>query len=51
MDHYKTERYLPYLQDILSGYNKTSHSSIGVAPDFAWSNKSVHPKIRGKLQL
>ena len=51
MDHYKTERYLPYLQDILSGYNKTPHSSIGVSPDFAWSNKSAHPKIREKLQL
>lgn len=51
MDHYKTERYLPYLQDILLGYNKATHSSTGVSPNFAWDNKSIHPQIREKLQL
>ena len=51
MDHYKTENYIPYLQNILLGYNNAYHSTIGVSPNIAWNNKSTHPQIREKLQI
>ena len=51
MDYYKTERYIPHLQNILLGYNNSYHSSIGVSPNIAWDNKSTHHKIREKLEV
>ena len=51
MDHFKTERYIPHLDNILEGYNNSNHRSIGVSPNIAWNDKSIHPQIREKLQL
>ena len=50
MDFNKTENYLPYLSQILEGYNNTEHSSTDVSPNLAWRDKSLHPIIRDKNQ-
>ena len=51
MDSNKTENYIDSLKSILEGYNNSTHSSIGLPPNIAWSDKSTHPRIREKLQL
>ena len=50
MDHYKTESYISNLDKIVSGYNKSNHSSAGYSPNIAWIDKSTHIHIRDKLQ-
>ena len=51
MDHFTTEKYITHLEQILEGYNNSNHSTIGVSPNVAWSDRSIHPLIREKLQL
>ena len=51
MDSNKTENYIDSLESILEGYNNSTHSSIGLPPNIAWSDKSTHPRIRAKLQI
>ena len=51
MDSNKTENYIDSLKSILEGYNNSTHSSIGLPPNIAWSDKSTHPRIREKLQI
>ena len=51
MDSNKTENYIDSLGSILEGYNNSTHSSIGLPPNIAWSDKSTHPRIREKLQV
>ena len=51
MDSNKTENYIDSLGSILEGYNNSTHSSIGLPPNIAWSDKSSHPRIREKLQV
>ena len=50
MDANKTERYINHLDSLLQGYNNAKHSSIGITPNLAWSDKSTHSQIREKLQ-
>ena len=49
MDSNKTENYIDSLGPILDGYNNATHSSIGLPPNIAWSDKYTHPRIREKL--
>ena len=51
MDSNKTENYIDSLGSILEGYNNSTHSSIGLPPNIAWSDKSTHSLIRAKLQI
>ena len=51
MDSNKTENYIDSLGSILEGYNNSTHSSIGLPPNIAWSDKPTHPQTREKLQI
>ena len=51
MDSNKTENCIHSLGSILEGYNNSTHSSIGLPPNIAWSDKSTHPRIKEKLQV
>ena len=51
MDLNKNENYIGSLGSILEGYNNSIHSSIGLPPNMAWSDKSTQPRIRKKLQV
>ena len=43
MDSNKTENNIDSLGSILEGYNNSTHSSISLPPNFAWSDKSTRP--------
>ena len=51
MDANKTERYINHLDSLFQVYNNAKHSSIGITPNLAWSDKSTHSQIREKLQI
>lgn len=51
MDSNKTENYIDSSGSILEGYNNSTHSSIGLSPLIARSDKSTHPRIREKFQV
>ena len=46
----KSKHYLPFLQDIVIGYNHSPHNSTKFSPNQAWDDKKTHVFIRDNLQ-